>query len=67
MQLADLKSKPHGGHILRVLIDHTICKRFYPPLGSDHHKPLHLDSFFNSTHIQSPYKIKQAQYNMIHK
>ena len=34
MQLADLKSNPHGGKSLVDTIDRTIGVRFYPPPGS---------------------------------
>ena len=34
MQLADPNSKPHGGKIIRDIIEHTIGVRFYPPPGS---------------------------------
>ena len=51
MQLADLNSKPHGGKILRDLIDHKIGVRFYLTPGSEHYRILRLNNFHASTHI----------------
>ena len=51
MQLSDLNSKPHGGKILRDLIDCAIGVRFYPTLGSEDYKILRLGRFHGSTHI----------------
>ena len=45
IQLADLNSNPHGGKILRDLIDHAIGSRFYPNTGSKQYKLLWLDQF----------------------
>ena len=62
---ADLNSKPHGGQILRDIIDCAIGARFYPPSGSTHHKLLHLDQFHKYTHRQMPSngKSNTIQYN----
>ena len=51
MQLSDLNSKPHGGKILRDIADRAIGVRFYSTPGLEHYKPLRLDRFCGSTHI----------------
>ena len=51
IQLADLNSKPHGGKILRDIADRAIGVRFYSTPGLKHYKPLRLDRFCGSTHI----------------
>ena len=51
MQRADLNSKPHGGKILRDIIDRAIGFLFYLPTVSEHYKLLFLDKIKGSTHI----------------
>ena len=58
MQLTDLKYKPHGGKILRNLIDRSIGARFYPPLVSVNYQLLHLYQFQVPSHINNDQKKK---------
>ena len=51
MQLADLKSKPHGGKILRDIIELTTGDFFYPFQGSEHYKLFRLKMSHGYTHI----------------
>ena len=51
MKLADINSKPHGGKILRDLIERLIVYRFYPPTGLKIYKLFLLDQFHGPSHI----------------
>ena len=51
MQHADLNSKPHGGKILRNIIDHAIDAQLYTPPGSLNYEILRLVQFHGPTHI----------------
>ena len=51
MQLVDLKSDPHGGKILRNIIDRAVGAHFYPPPRSEHSKLLCLDHFYGPFQI----------------
>ena len=56
MQLADLKSKPHGGKILRDLIERVIGLCFYTSPGSEQYKLLHLERFHGSNKINDNHR-----------
>ena len=56
MQLADLKSKPHGVKSLRYLINRDIGFYLYPPPGSEHYKYLKLDQFHGTSNIKDNHK-----------
>ena len=56
MQLADLKSKPHGGKILRDIIERTTGDFFYPFQGSEHYNLIRLNMFHGSTHINDKHR-----------
>ena len=53
LQLDDLNSKPHGGPILRDLINRKIGARLYPPPGSIYHPLPCLENFYGPTHHET--------------
>ena len=56
MQLAELNSKPHGGNILRNIIDPSIGVQLYPPPGSLHYQQLRIGQFHEPTQINCEQK-----------
>ena len=58
MQLADLKSNPHGRKSIRKIIDSPIVARLYPSPGSAHYKLLCLDKFYGPCQINCDKKKK---------